>query len=201
VIGAVFLDVGETLVDETRLWGEVADAVGVTRLTFFATLGVVIERREDHRRVFDLLGVERAPAPPIEARDFYPDAVSCLRELRAEGYCVGLAANQPGGTEAFLRGAGLAVDVVAGSETWGVAKPSPAFFDRLVEVAGRPPAEIAYVGDRIDNDVLPARAAGLAPIFVRRGPWGLVHASWPEVDQAAARIESLAELPEALRGL
>jgi FMN phosphatase YigB (HAD superfamily) len=201
VIGAVFLDVGETLVDETRLWSEVADTVGVTRLTFFAALGVVIERRQDHRRVFDLLGVDRAPAPPIEARDFYPDAVSCLRELRAEGYYVGLAANQPGGTEAFLRDAGLAVDVVAGSETWGVAKPSPEFFDRLVEAAGRPPAEIAYVGDRVDNDVLPARAAGLAPIFVRRGPWGLLHGSWPEVDRAAARIESLGELPEALRGL
>src|SRR2546430_1464182 len=54
-IRAVFFDIGETLVDETRPWGLWADWLGVPHLTFFAALGAVIARREHHRRVFDLV--------------------------------------------------------------------------------------------------------------------------------------------------
>jgi hypothetical protein len=46
---AVFFDVGETLIDETRDWGEWADYLGVTRLTLFAALGAVINRGQHHR--------------------------------------------------------------------------------------------------------------------------------------------------------
>ena len=35
------------------------------------------------------------------------------------------------------------------------------------------PEEIAYVGDRTDNDVLPAADAGMRPILIRRGPWDI----------------------------
>ena len=52
---AVFFDVGEILVDETRAWGTWAEWLGVPSLTLFATLGAVIERRQDHRRVFEVL--------------------------------------------------------------------------------------------------------------------------------------------------
>lgn len=49
-------DVGETLIDETRHWTVLADAVGVPRLTFFAVFGSLIERGEDHRRIWSELG-------------------------------------------------------------------------------------------------------------------------------------------------
>ena len=45
-----------------------------------------------------------------------------------------------------------------------VRKPAPAFFERLVAEAGFEPREVAYVGDRIDNDMEPAAAAGLVAI-------------------------------------
>jgi FMN phosphatase YigB (HAD superfamily) len=92
----------------------------------------------------------------------------------------------------------LPVEFIASSERWGVAKPSPAFFARVVEEAGVSPERIAYVGDRLDNDVIPAHQAGMFAVFIRRGPWGYVQASWPEVERADARIQSLVELPEVL---
>jgi hypothetical protein len=49
----VCLDVGETLVDETRIWSIWADMVGVARLTFMAMLGAVIARGGQHREVFE----------------------------------------------------------------------------------------------------------------------------------------------------
>jgi FMN phosphatase YigB (HAD superfamily) len=88
-------------------------------------------------------------------------------------------------------------DVVGSSERWGVAKPDPAFFQRLIAEAGCAPDEILYVGDRVDNDVLPALAAGLQAIHLARGPWGVVQARWPEA-AGLRRIRLLAELPAML---
>jgi FMN phosphatase YigB (HAD superfamily) len=212
-IRAVFFDIGETLIDETRIWGEWADWLGVSRLTFFGVLGGLIQRGEPHLRVFDVfrpgfqLEAERAKRlvggfPDIlREEDLYPDALDCLRTLRSEGYRLGLAGNQPLRTEQILREWGLPVDVIAASEAWGVDKPSPEFYVRLIESAGLPAGEIAYVGDRIDNDVVPAAEAGLLAVFIRRGLWGFLQADRPEAAKAAIRIDSLDALPGALLDL
>ena len=46
---AVFFDVGETLIDETRLWGEWADWLGVPRLTLMGVLGALVDRDRPHQ--------------------------------------------------------------------------------------------------------------------------------------------------------
>ena len=74
------------------------------------------------------------------------------------------------------------------------SKPDPAFFARLIEEAAVAPEKIAYVGDRVDNDILPALAAGLVAVHIRRGPWGLLH----ETPPGAISIRSLDELPAVL---
>jgi FMN phosphatase YigB (HAD superfamily) len=198
-VKAVFFDAGETLVDETRLWASVADEVGVPQLTFFGVVGIMAARGESHRRVFDVLGVEPVAGPHWDESDLYPDAEPCLRGLRGRGVTVGVVGNTSEDGEALF--ARLGVDVVGSSGRWGVAKPAPEFFERVIEEAGERPAEIAYVGDRIDNDVVPAAAAGLIAIHIRRGPWGYGQADWPEAERAHARIDSLAQLPEVLAGL
>jgi FMN phosphatase YigB (HAD superfamily) len=200
-VGAVFFDVGETLVDETAAWEAVADAAGVPRLTLLGLVGGTAALREDHRRAFELLGVEAPPWPGYGPDDFYPDALPCLRALKDAGYVVGLAGNQPQAVEPFLAGCGVEVDVIASSASWRVSKPDPRFFELVVAEAGLSAGDVAYVGDRLDNDVLPAAAAGLVAVFLRRGPWGFLHAEWPEVERAHLRLESLAELPEALAGV
>ncbi|HWA62524.1 MAG TPA: HAD family hydrolase [Caulobacteraceae bacterium] len=209
-VKAVVFDVGETLVDETRNWGEMADWLGVPRFGFFAAMGAVIERDLHHRQVFELV----APGRDMEAvfadrraagwryrfepGDFYPDAIPTLQALRDAGLRIGLAGNQPEEAEGALADAKVPADFIASSARWGVEKPSPAFFGKVVEAAGVAAGEIAYVGDRLDNDVLPAAAAGMTAVFIRRGPWGLIHATRPEAAQATHRIESLAELPGLL---
>jgi FMN phosphatase YigB (HAD superfamily) len=209
LIRAVVFDLGETLLSEDRMWGSWADWLGVPRLTFSAVLGAVIERGQDHREVFGVLRPgfdferERArkdAAQPWALRpgDLYPDALPCVDRLRAAGLRVGIAANQPAGVEGQLAGIGLHADFVASSGRWGVAKPAAAFFDRVVAEAGVPAAEIAYVGDRIDNDVRPAQAAGMFAVWLRRGPWGFIQAALPDATGAGAEIGSLEELPGVL---
>ncbi len=76
----------------------------------------------------------------------------------------------------------------------GAEKPSSEFFRRLAGAAGVHPQACVYVGDRVDNDVVPAAEAGMAAVFLRRGPWGYVQAERPEPERAIARIDSLDEL-------
>jgi HAD superfamily hydrolase (TIGR01549 family) len=212
-IRAVFFDIGETLVDETSQWGGWADWLGIPRLTFFAVLGGVIQRGEHHRRVFELLrpgiDVAREQAARVAAghaehfdrSDFYPDAIPCLEALRRQGYRIGLAGNQPEGVEELLRAMALPVDLIASSAGWGVEKPSPEFFARVAALAGVPPSSIAYVGDRVDNDVAPAADTGMVAVFLRRGPWGFLQADHPAAARARIRLDSLDALPDALRRL
>ena len=210
MITTVVFDVGETLVDETRHWGEWADWMGIPRLTFFAVLGGVIAGGQHHRAVFERLrpGFDVAAAEAARARqgwryafqpaDFYADAAPCLAALKAAGLRVGLAGNQPEAAESALAALAMPVDFIGSSAGWGVEKPSTAFFAKVAEAAGATPAQIAYVGDRIDNDVGPARAAGMTAVFLRRGPWAYLQAPAPGAADADIILDSLAALPEAI---
>ena len=71
----------------------------------------------------------------------------------------------------------------------------------MAEVAGFPAAAIAYVGDRLDNDVLPAKAAGMVAVFIRRGPWGVIHGASPQAASADLRLETLDHLAAALSAI
>ena len=212
-IRAVCFDVGETLIDETRHWLEWAKFLDVPAMTLFTAIGVVMERGESLRRVFEIFRPGLSPNDARKMRaaqgwtydfthdDLYPDAIPCLSALRAQGYKVLIAGNQPEASEAALVRLGVPADVIASSGGWGVSKPDPRFFAKVTEAAGEPAANIAYVGDRLDNDVQPALAAGMTAVFVRRGPWGWMHAERPEIEQAHIRLESLQDLPDRLAAL
>jgi FMN phosphatase YigB (HAD superfamily) len=212
-IRAVVFDVGETLVDETRAWGVWADWLGVPRLTFFAALGATIARGGHHREVFELFrpGIDlRAEAARLGVAgrsdllsldDLYPDVIPALKSLRAAGVRLAIAGNQPAPAADVLDEIAIPFEFIGTSAGWGVEKPDAAFFDRIVTELRLPPSEIAYVGDRRDNDVAPAARAGLVAIWIRRGPWGWLEAGGSVPGEAAAAIESLAELPDLLARL
>jgi HAD superfamily hydrolase (TIGR01662 family) len=207
---AVFFDVGETLVDETETWGAWADWLRVPRLTFFAALGAVIARDGRHHEVFDLFcpgqsfeEILRAreaedPHAGFTAEHLYPDAHPCLQALHGSGYRIGIAGNQPARAADVLRESGLPFDWLVMSDLAGVEKPAAAFFEHLCQQSGLNPEQIAYVGDRVDNDVVPAARAGMLAVHLRRGPWGVIQADRPEAEAAGLRLSSLAELPERL---
>jgi HAD superfamily hydrolase (TIGR01549 family) len=199
----VCLDVGETLIDETRIWSIWADELRIPRLTLFAAIGAVIAREGEHRDIFQIFGVEDWPMR-IEAveslyggfqpDDLYPDALSSIDRLREAGYRLAVIANQPAARSEELRALGVGAEVIAMSDEMGVAKPDLAFFSRALELmGGPPPGEVAYVGDRVDNDVLPAMAAGLRSVWVRRGPWGIIQ-RLPDGERPALVVDSLDEL-------
>jgi len=205
----VVLDVGETLIDETRIFATWAEVLGMPQFTLMAVLGGSIaqeEKPEDWRRFFELLQQPewRDRQPEVEERfggfrdeDLYADALRGLEGLTAKGYRLAITANQPARRYDELRALGVDVEVMAMSEAMEVSKPDPAFFVRTLELIGSPdPASVAYVGDRVDNDVRPSHAAGMRAVWIRRGPWGYLH---EDTDGAADLVVwSLDELVERI---
>lgn len=218
-IDAVFFDVGEVLVDESREYGTWADWLGVPRHTFSAAFGAVIAQGGDYRETFQIfrpgfdLATERkrrAEAGQPESfgeEDLYPDVRPCLAALRELGLMVGVAGNQTARAEGILRDLKLPIDVLGTSDSWDAEKPSTAFFERLIIEAKMPAQQILYVGDRLDNDIRPAAELGINTAVVRRGPWGHIlresvarEALGADIEQQCLfQLNGLSELPELVR--
>jgi HAD superfamily hydrolase (TIGR01549 family) len=205
----VVFDIGEVLVDETRVWAVWAELVGVSPLTFAAVLGAAVAQGEDHRLVFphvapnldweELGDAHEAAYGGFGEQDLYPDVRPTLEQLRSDEVRVVLAGNQPARRTAQLTALDLPVETIVTSDDLGAEKPDPAFFAGVLElVAPTPASEVLYVGDRVDNDVLPAAAAGMRTCWLRRGPWGQLQ-ELPDDHEADVVLEGLGELPEVLR--
>ncbi|MET9919439.1 HAD family hydrolase [Streptomyces sp. NPDC006435] len=208
MIRAAVFDVGECLVDETREYGTWADWLGVPRHTFAAMFGAVIAQGRDYRETFQEfrpgfdLYEEREKraragrAEHFDETDLYPDVRPALAQLRAAGLWLGIAGNQTVRAGGILRELFTDdVDLIGTSDDWGASKPDPEFFVRVAEAVPYEPGEILYVGDRVDNDLRPAVAAGMHTALIHRGPWGTIQWHTAEARELPTfRIESLSEL-------
>ncbi|MEU7198859.1 HAD family hydrolase [Streptomyces sp. NPDC045470] len=210
MIEAVVFDIGGTLVSDERYWGDRADRLNVPRHMLSGLVGAVVAQGRDSADAIRLLrpGVDvgaeyRARGAAgrgqrLDESELYPDARPALRALRAAGIRVLIAGNRTVRAGELMRDLGLPADAVTTSGDWGVAKPHPDFFRRVVAFAGATPERIVYVGDNPANDIAPALAAGLRTVHVRRGVHGYLWADSQETERADWRIDSLAELPALL---
>jgi putative hydrolase of the HAD superfamily len=131
-----------------------------------------------------------------------PGIAPLLHALQAQGIRLALAANQPAATLGALAEAGLlhlfAVHGLSG--VMDLRKPDPRFFLHIAEALGRPPEECVMVGDRIDNDIAPARALGMATILFRTGRHAAQRPrTWLELPDA--EVDDLPGLRRALAGM
>ena len=101
----------------------------------------------------------------------YSDAHSTLSALVAKGYKLGIIANQKPGTAERLESWGLRpyFDVIAASAELGHSKPGKEIFIKALELAGCAAGESVMVGDRLDNDMIPAKAIGMKTVWIKNG--------------------------------
>lgn len=93
-----------------------------------------------------------------------------LQDLRRD-FQLGIIANQHPPVQEAIENYGIAdlFDVIVISETVHLFKPDPAIFQYGLDQARIMPAEAIFVGDRPDNDIAPAKAAGLKTVRFKRG--------------------------------
>ncbi len=204
----VVLDIGEVVIDESRVWSVWSELLGVSPATLMAVLGAAVSQGGDHHEAFPhvapnvdwaaLEGEHEARYGGFRATDVYADVVPTLTALRADGFRVVLAGNQPLRRTEQLHRLALPVDDIVVSEELGAEKPDLPFFSALLQRLGEPgPDRVLYVGDRVDNDVIPAAASGMSVCWLTRGPWGQLQ-ELPEDVTPDIVLEGLGELPELL---
>jgi putative hydrolase of the HAD superfamily len=100
----------------------------------------------------------------------YPDVLPALGALRERGLTLVIASNWDYSLPDWLRPTGILelVDGVVTSAEVGAGKPDPRVFERALQMAGAEPAEALHVGDKVDNDVEGAAAAGVRGVLVQR---------------------------------
>ena len=100
-----------------------------------------------------------------------PGMPEILTELKLRGLKLGLAANQPlrALDDLAAHGIGDFFDNSGISAVYGFRKPDVRLFLRACEDLGLEPAQCIMVGDRIDNDVVPAKLLGMRTVRIRTG--------------------------------
>ena len=170
----LFFDIGSTLVDETKVYDDifqkiaVAGGVSVEEVKTRA-IEFYKQNKRGHREVIRLLGVDYPEWSPLY-EELYPDTVKCLQLLEKK-YHLGIIANQIPGVEKRLEGMGIRqyFDVIVSSAEEGVAKPDPRIFNIALTRAGCPPEQAVMIGDRIDNDIVPAKQMGMKTVWIKQG--------------------------------
>jgi putative hydrolase of the HAD superfamily len=128
-----------------------------------------------------------------------PGMVELLAVLRTAGFRLGIVANQSLALPAKLERLGISdlFDSDAGSAALGLHKPDPRLFLAVCERLGATPADCLMVGDRIDNDIVPARLLGMRTIRFRCGRHAMQEPrSWSELPDAT--VTSVDELATAI---
>lgn len=171
----LFFDIGSTLVDETEAYNHrIREMIQGTDIAFDA-----FNRMRIHFAKQGLNGDAEAiryfglTKTPWHSEDEVPygDAIPTLKELKQRGYHIGIIANQVAGSADRLAAWGLLeyIDIIATSAELGISKPDKAIFERALEMANCAPFEAAMVGDRLDNDIIPAAELGLLTVWIPKG--------------------------------
>lgn len=171
----LFFDVGSTLVDETECYNQrIRDAIDGTDITFEQFSKKRIEFAKQNLKgdieAINFFGLKKTPWHK-ELEKPYSEAESVLRYFSDKGYKIGIIANQSSGTAERLEKWGLMkyIELVLSSAEEGVAKPDPEIFLRALKRAGCMPCEAVMIGDRLDNDIYPAKRLGMKTIWVKQG--------------------------------
>lgn len=171
----LFFDVGSTLVDESRAnEHRILDAIKGTNITYDqAYIQAVQLAKQKNAHPLKALGL---PVTPWHSEDetVYPQAAKCLAGLH-EKYRIGIIANQIPGTADRMKAYGLLpmLDLIVASAEEGVEKPDLRIFRAALERANCRPGNAVMIGDRIDNDIVPAKKAGMMTIWIRQGFGGM----------------------------
>lgn len=197
----LFFDVGSTLVDETKAYEHrIRDAIEGTDITFEQVQEKRMEFAKQNLRgdleAINFFGLARTPWHK-EDEMLYPDTEVVLKYLCDKGYWLGVIANQSLGTQHRLEKWGLMkyISVVAASAELGVSKPDKEIFLRAFGMADCSPRNAVMIGDRLDNDIYPAKRLGMKTVWIKQGFAVYQHLIDDEL-KPDHTINSLSELKE-----
>lgn len=212
-INWIFFDVGSTLVNEEEsqrkrflaAGHEIKKAYGrsITYEEFCSLMDEGARLREVSPFYYALrkLGVKSKYAYSREDETVYGDSKETLSRLKPK-YNLGIIANQPADLAGRLKAFGLLeyFDAVFGSDDVELEKPDTEFYLYALRETGCKPQQAVMVGDRLDNDIVPAKRAGMKTIRILRGHHRTATVQ-TEDETPDFTAEQLSEIPVILAGI
>ncbi|HFH9839621.1 TPA: HAD family hydrolase [Streptococcus suis] len=113
---------------------------------------------------------EPRPLWTNEGVSLYPETIEVLEKL-SQNYRLGLIANQSSSIRELLKVWGIEsyFQLIILSEEVGLSKPDTTIFTLALQKANIPADRVVYVGDRYDNDILPAKSLGMHTVRILTG--------------------------------
>ncbi len=170
----LFFDLGTTLIDESkainhRILNTIKDT-NISYTDFYETMINYYKYSEDgYKLTVDYFGLVKSKWFS-EDELLYLETLEYLRKLHLK-YKIGIIANQSLNVEDRLKTLGIfdCFDLIISSANVKVSKPDSRIFEMALEKASCHPENALMIGDRIDNDILPAIKLGMKTIWLRQG--------------------------------
>jgi FMN phosphatase YigB (HAD superfamily) len=126
--------------------------------------------------------------PPAESTLKWIDAHANRSDLS-----LGIIANQPIECRAVLESIGIMnrFEIVLLSEEIGLHKPDGAIFERALDLANTDASRCVMIGDRLDNDIVPAQKLGMRTVWHCPPARSIATHKAPRNEQAQAHRRTL----------
>jgi HAD superfamily hydrolase (TIGR01549 family) len=209
----IFFDLGWTLEDETGAQKDRAHKASalLKEAGVNVSPGLILELQEKHAGLFapspflsllSSFGLSAETVRHINQESkwdksllsLYPDAIETIKTLKRDHF-LGMIANQSAGTVKRLKEYKIDryFDLILASDETGISKPDPAIFEIAEQRSNSKKENSWMVGDRLDNDIKPAREAGWHTVRVMRG-YNIHQKPRTESEMPEYTINNLSEL-------
>lgn len=200
----LFFDVGYTLVNEDTVWEarcldqaktKEAKKLGLSESDIYHEIEIAsIARKPQFRTLIDKYGFKEVAPYSTELETLYNEAPAVIKAL-SQKYELGIIANQLDGLKERLQAFDLLQYFKYLISSWDiqVMKPDIRIFEYALDKANCAPQETCMIGDRLDNDILPAKSLGMKTVWIKQG-FGALQKTLSKSEEPDYTISSLSEL-------
>lgn len=200
----LFFDVGYTLVNEDAVWEkrcqeqaetQEAKKLDLSAADIYHEIEIAsISRKPQFRTLLDKYNFKEVAPYRTELEKLYEEAPAIIKAL-SQKYELGIIANQLDGLKERLEAFDLLQYFKYIISSWDVKimKPDIRIFEYALDKANCTPQEACMIGDRLDNDILPAKALGMKTVWIKQG-FGALQKPLSKSEEADYTINNLAEL-------
>jgi len=202
----LFFDVGYTLVNEDAVWEarcreqaqtDEAKKLGLSAADIYHEIEIAsIARKPQFRTLIDKYNFKEVAPYRTELETLYNEAPAVIKAL-SQKYELGIIANQLDGLKERLQAFDLLQYFKYIISSWDiqVMKPDIRIFEYALDKANCAPQETCMIGDRLDNDILPAKSLGMKTVWIKQG-FGALQKPLSKPEEPDHSINNLSELLE-----
>lgn len=201
----LFFDLGYILINEDEAHSRrINDCIEFQKIynnkifTYDEIFKEMCHASADYRQQFygamEYLKIKEKTKYPKEHEKLYPESKTILNKLSLK-YKIGIIANQSAGTgkRLFQFGIHKYIDILITSAETGLEKPDTRIFELALRKANCAADKSIMIGDRLDNDIFPAKQIGMKTIHIKQG-FGAYQEPKTIDYQADLTIKSLSDL-------